>query len=253
MLRLIVVSLFFTICFGAEQARIIGGYPTEMTKHPFQVSLEKHGTHACGGSIISRDWVVTAGHCVAKRFSPPTKKFRVRVGSSYREQGGSVHQVSKIILHPEIRRQYFMHNDIALIKVRTPFIYNDAVKPISIATKSPSSGAAAVVTGWGVTREVNENQHDDLPSQLREVQLFINTGLGCILTSRYLDKNMLCVTAAKSYTGACYGDSGGPLVSNGKLVGIVSGGIYQCALGYPDIYTNVANFREWIKSKTGIA
>lgn len=39
--------------------------------------------------------------------------------------------------------------------------------------------------------------------------------------------------------------SGGPLVVNGVQVGIVSWGI-PCALGYPDIFTNVKNFLPWI-------
>ncbi|KAJ9575983.1 hypothetical protein L9F63_007083 [Diploptera punctata] len=252
MLSLIVISLFFSSCFGAKQARIVGGIPTEMTKHPFQVSLERDGNHTCGGSIISPDWVVTAGHCVVKENSPPTK-VRINLLGMQSQQGGSVYQVSKIIVHPEISLERLGNNDIALIKVSTPFVYNDAVKPISIATESPSSGAAAVVTGWGVTREDTKNQRDYLPSQLQEVQIIINSGIGCYLASKYLHNNMLCATAAKFFTGSCYGDSGGPLVSNGKLVGIVSSGIFRCGSVFPEIYTNAANFREWIKSETGIA
>ncbi|KAJ9575981.1 hypothetical protein L9F63_007081, partial [Diploptera punctata] len=233
-----------------EQARIIGGYPTEITKHPYQVSLESNGNHSCGGSIISPDYVVTAAHCVVEETSIPImidpSELQVRAGSSYREQGGSVHQVLNITLHPEFRDELLLHNDIALIKVSTPFVYNDAVKPIPIATQSPSSGAVAVLTGWGVTREVTENLQDYLPSQLQEVKLVINSGLKCHFASKFFDNNMLCVTGVMLFTGACYGDSGGPLVSNGKLVGIVSGGIFHCALGFPEIYSNAAKFREWI-------
>lgn len=44
------------------------------------------------------------------------------------------------------------------------------------------------------------------------------------------------------------GDSGGPLAENGKVVGIVSWGM-PCARGYPDVYTRVFSFKNWIEEK----
>ncbi|CAG9783252.1 unnamed protein product [Diatraea saccharalis] len=52
----------------------------------------------------------------------------------------------------------------------------------------------------------------------------------------------------KSGEGACHGDSGGPLVENGRIVGIVSWGM-PCARGYPDVYSRVHSFRDWILEK----
>lgn len=39
----------------------------------------------------------------------------------------------------------------------------------------------------------------------------------------------------------------GPLVSNNTLIGVVSASI-GCALGYPDLYTNIYEYTEWIKN-----
>ncbi|KAJ9575984.1 hypothetical protein L9F63_007084, partial [Diploptera punctata] len=241
----------------AKQARIVGGIPTEITRHPYQVSLERHGNYSCGGAIISPYYVVTAAHCVLREYSPPDvidpNTLQVRVGSSYREHDGAVHQVLKIVLHPEFRQLVLFHNDIALIKVNHSFDYNDGVKPISIATLSPLPGSPAVMTGWGYTRVDKEHPRDYLPSQLQELQFVINQGFRCKLLSLIIDKNMLCVKSAQLFKGACNGDSGGPLVSKGKLVGIASFVVLGCARGFPDIYTNVVNYREWIESETGIA
>jgi hypothetical protein len=47
---------------------------------------------------------------------------------------------------------------------------------------------------------------------------------------------------------ACMGDSGGPLVlEDGSLIAIVSWGV-PCALGMPDIFTKVSEYKDWIDS-----
>lgn len=43
--------------------RIVGGEPTVIEKHPYQVSLQLLSRHRCGGVIISKNYVLTAGHC----------------------------------------------------------------------------------------------------------------------------------------------------------------------------------------------
>lgn len=48
----------------SQRSLIVGGVETTIEKHPWQVSLQKNSFHICGGSIISKDWVITAAHCV---------------------------------------------------------------------------------------------------------------------------------------------------------------------------------------------
>lgn len=43
------------------------------------------------------------------------------------------------------------------------------------------------------------------------------------------------------------GDSGGPLVANGKQIGLASW-VLPCAEGEPDVYTNVYQHRDFIRS-----
>lgn len=56
--------------------------------------------------------------------------------------------------------------------------------------------------------------------------------------------SMMCAFERPGH-GTCSGDSGGPMVYDDQIVGIVSGGI-PCAVGFPDVFTRVYSFRDWI-------
>ena len=49
------------------------------------------------------------------------------------------------------------------------------------------------------------------------------------------------------------GDSGGPLIYNGIQVGLTSfGAAVGCEASYPDAFTRISYFRDWIFTHTGI-
>ncbi|WP_407808037.1 trypsin-like serine protease, partial [Staphylococcus aureus] len=43
--------------------RIVGGSSISISSVPWQISLQYYGSHICGGSIISANYIVTAAHC----------------------------------------------------------------------------------------------------------------------------------------------------------------------------------------------
>lgn len=43
--------------------KIVGGKVIDISVVPYQVVLQKHGFFICGGSIITRDYILTAAHC----------------------------------------------------------------------------------------------------------------------------------------------------------------------------------------------
>lgn len=58
--------------------------------------------------------------------------------------------VEKIIPYPKYNNQPH-NNDIMLIKLRNPAIFNKYVKPIPLATNCSSAGEMCLVSGWGRT------------------------------------------------------------------------------------------------------
>jgi secreted trypsin-like serine protease len=46
-----------------DTRRIVGGIQIDIRAAPFAVCVYKHGEHKCGGSIITKDFVLSAAHC----------------------------------------------------------------------------------------------------------------------------------------------------------------------------------------------
>jgi len=49
---------------GFSSGRIIGGNTASAGQFPYQAALDRNGRHACGGSIINNNHILTAAHCV---------------------------------------------------------------------------------------------------------------------------------------------------------------------------------------------
>ena len=63
-----------------QGSRVIGGKDARRGSWPWQIALRYNGRFGCGGSLITREWVVTAAHCVHRR-SP--SGFTVVLGKYY--------------------------------------------------------------------------------------------------------------------------------------------------------------------------
>ena len=73
--------------FHTDATQIVGGTAAAAGDFPFIVSLQKSGSHFCGGSLLNARTVLTAGHCAVGQTASTIK---VRAGSL----------VSTLALHP---------------------------------------------------------------------------------------------------------------------------------------------------------
>ncbi|XP_076630163.1 trypsin-1 [Colletes latitarsis] len=230
--------------------RIVGGEETTIEHAPYQVSLEKSKynsySHNCGGSIISRNWVLTAGHCVS---SNDPSSYRIRSGTTYVQQG-TVHRVQRVVKHNRYRSVVGVPvNDIALFRVvdadAFKFSNNRKAVPLFSGNVGNLVGKYGIVSGWGSTDSV-----------LHKVSVPLVSTESCKEAYRKLfggiSEGQICAGYTKGGKDACQGDSGGPLVVSGQLVGIVSWGKGCGSPKYPGVYTDVSHYRQWIRSNSGV-
>ncbi|XP_016930375.3 trypsin beta [Drosophila suzukii] len=220
--------------------RIVGGSATSISSFPWQISLQRSGSHSCGGSVYSSNVIVTAAHCLQ---SVSASSLQIRAGSSYWSSGGVVAKVSYFRNH-EGYNANTMVNDIAIIKLSSSLSFSSTIKAIGLASSNPANGAAASVSGWGTLSSGSSS----IPSQLQYVNVNIVSQSRCASSSysygSQIKSSMIC--AAASGKDSCQGDSGGPLVSGGVLVGVVSWGYGCAASNYPGVYADVAALRSWV-------
>ncbi|CAM4575466.1 trypsin-3-like isoform X2 [Caretta caretta] len=224
---LLFLQLFSLIGGQNSLQRIIGGYIVAPHSSKYLVSLKrKTGFHFCGGSLVSRSWVLTAAHCKTE-----INQMMIVAGEyslSTFEGTEQIFRPSRMVVHPDYSSTS-KNADIMLIK-------QGAVV---------REGRFCQVSGWGYTTPVGGTTSDTL----RSLRLPIISSGKCNSTASYaghITKNMICAGFNTGGKDACQGDSGGPLVCEGRVFGIVSWGNSCARPRYPGVYTAVANFQKWI-------
>nr|CAH0105974.1 unnamed protein product [Daphnia galeata] len=232
--------------------RIVGGVETFPNEFPWQVFLvlEKSNNQffSCGGSLISDRWILTAAHCLDN-----VRVVHVTLGAHNVNDDDEIHQEfykAKIIISIPIGILRLFTVILDSSDFRCPF-------PIQISFDPFVWTIARQLTDTLVMMSFSPDGVVEMTSSvLRKTNATVITNEECheAYASDITD-GMIC-TGASNHQGTCNGDSGGPMnykMPDGKWkqIGIVSFGSDQgCEKGYPNGFTRVSSFADWIQNTT---
>ncbi|CAG7786849.1 unnamed protein product, partial [Allacma fusca] len=207
-----------------ESPLIIGGDNAGKNEFPYQLSFRLKGQeHLCGASLISE---------------------HVLSSDDGTEQTRSI---SKWVIHEDYNVITFA-NDIAILKLASPFTFNDQVKAVNLPLAGYKATGSGVISGWGST--ARDGAISDI---LRKNQVQIHSDSECerLLGSKY-EASMVCAGSLTGGADFCGGDDGGPLtltLDNQPLLAGVASALSGCGQpNNPGIYTEVAHFTQWIRA-----
>uniref|UniRef100_A0A8C6MZF2 Chymotrypsin-like elastase family, member 3A n=1 Tax=Mus spicilegus TaxID=10103 RepID=A0A8C6MZF2_MUSSI len=277
MLRLLSSLLLVALASGCGQpfynpsSRVVNGEEAVPHSWPWQVSLqyEMGGSfyHTCGGSLITPDWVLTAGHCIM-----PYLNYRVVLGEhEHGVEEGSEQVIpinaGELFVHPKCNSECVnCGNDIALVKLSRSAQLGDAVQLACLppAGEILPNGAPCYISGWG-----RLSTNGPLPDKLQQALLPVVDYEHCSRWNWWglsVKTTMVCAggdiqarslssdTPQPRLLSPLQGDSGGPLncpADNGtwQVHGVTS---FVSSLGCntlrkPTVFTRVSAFIDWIE------
>ncbi|XP_024892139.1 venom serine protease 34-like [Temnothorax curvispinosus] len=245
-------------CGWKKVTRIVGGKETGVNEYPMMCGLVNSVDKIiyCGCTIISKEYVITAAHCIDGR---NITILGAVVGEHDTTTGRDTNatrlfRLDNCTIHPgfsNLQDAQYAHNDVAVCKIARKIEYNAQVGPVCLPFQHKQdsfAGDIVTVLGWGLLEFTGQKS-----TTLQEVKLNVITLKNCKEYYSGINYSNMCTFTPGKDT--CQMDSGGPLLWQDPtthklvLVGITSSGV-GCASDTPAVAMRTGAFIDWIVSVT---
>uniref|UniRef100_A0A8C0JC19 Peptidase S1 domain-containing protein n=1 Tax=Chelonoidis abingdonii TaxID=106734 RepID=A0A8C0JC19_CHEAB len=225
---LVCVGMCVYLCVSQDIPRMLRGFQCQEHSHPWIVALFDGVRFRCTGTLIDRQWVVTAAQCNTGR------TLNVRLGEHnlwHLDWSEQLIISSRVIPHPSYNRST-SQNNIMLVKLLMPAILNRNVKPLPLPRNCPTPDSTCVLSGWGSNLEPRR----DFPQ------------VGLANHPNRITPNMICAGVVHGGTDSCQGDPGSPLVCQGELQAVASWGFEGCSRpNQMGVFVKVCKYLTWLQ------
>ncbi|KAG8541923.1 hypothetical protein GDO81_027939 [Engystomops pustulosus] len=223
---------------------------------PWQVDLWKDDRRACGGALISANWVITAAQCfIGPDSSDSPSDWSVTTASG--TQAMRQFAVQKISIHGSFITPE-QGNNVALVRLLTPAPLGPYTEPICLPQSSHKIPYNSSCWFSGNNDDPSDSQMK--PSRGVKMDLVGPNECNCIYShpnSQHSNVSilpgMICATRPEAMGDLCLRDFGGPLACKENrtwfLIGVQSFG-GGCDTLLPEVFTDLAQYEKWISRET---
>uniref|UniRef100_A0A3Q2CBD6 Zgc:154142 n=1 Tax=Cyprinodon variegatus TaxID=28743 RepID=A0A3Q2CBD6_CYPVA len=256
----------------AVASRIVNGEEAVAHSWPWQVSMqvwpssqsEPSFFHTCGGTLIHKNWVLTAAHCFI-RYADELHRWRMCLGKHNLTTTEVTERCINISgIHRHEAFQYptvpTVEFDIALVRLAEDAVASDEISFACLPSEEETlpAGKKCYATGWG--DETGDSVNPKASETLNQVALPVVPYDTCKRMDYWwfqVKTSMICCgyTLPDELKSVCQGDSGGPLVcqdtpgGSWEIHGITSFGPIGCIMDKkPSVFTRASAYLPWISN-----